>query len=95
MKVKFDLGFRGVARSFRNEICILAPGSCMPACQANCDCRSRKETLAEDEASERAMAIAREAGPKPMQIRSWTDVAGDDFEILDDLSFVSRCDSSY
>lgn len=57
----------------------------MPACQANWDCRSRKETLAEDEASERAMAIAREAGPKPMQMRSWTDVAGDDFEILEDL----------
>lgn len=35
MKVNFDLGSLGVARSFKNEICIFAPGSCMPACQAN------------------------------------------------------------
>ena len=51
----------------------------MPECHANWDWRSRKETLGEVEASSRAMAMAREAGPNPMQIRSSTEVCGDAF----------------
>lgn len=77
MNVNFDLGSLGVARSLRNDICIFAPGSCMPACHANWGCFSRKRTLGLDEKEERfdcvswrAMAIASDAGPKPMQRRS-------------------------
>ena len=72
--MNFDLGSRGVARSLRNDICILAPGSCIPACQANWCCFSRKRALGEEVmlASWRAMAIASEAGPKPTQRRSRT-----------------------
>jgi len=75
MNVNFDLGSRGVARSLRKEICIFAPGSCIPACQANWDCFSRKSAfggLEEDAGtlSWRAMAMAKEAGPKPTQSKS-------------------------
>lgn len=76
MNVNFERGLRGVARSFMKEICILAPGSCIPACQANWGCFSRKRVLGAGEeedwvfASWRAIAMASEAGPKPMQRRS-------------------------
>lgn len=89
MKVNFDLGFRGVARSLRKDICIFAPGSCMPACQANSVCRSRNETFTEEEASERAMAIARDAGPKPMQMRSWIEIVGLEIAMFEELGLVS------
>jgi len=49
MKVKVDVGERGVARSLRKEICIFADGSCIPACQANVDWRSRKRDFGGDE----------------------------------------------
>lgn len=82
MNVNFDRGSRGVARSFRKEICIFAPGSCMPACQANWGCFSRKRTFGEGAlfgaVSWRAMAIAREAGPNPMQRRSRVSLAGEE-----------------
>lgn len=47
----------------------------MPACQAKRGCFSMYNTfgggLDEEEVSCNAIAIAREAGPKPIQIRSW------------------------
>jgi hypothetical protein len=69
-----------VARSFKKEICMCAPGSCMPACHAKAGWRSRRRILGDDlmplvrvlRESWRAMAIAREAGPRPMQMRSCT-----------------------
>ena len=72
-----DCGFRGVARSLRNDICIFAPGNCIPECHANWLCRSRNETLGPGPRrcaflSSRAMAMARDAGPNPIQIRSCT-----------------------
>ena len=80
MNVKWLLGFRGVARSLRKDICIFAPGSCIPECHAKAGCRSRNNAVGRvdlDGNSLRAMAIAREAGPKPMHMRSrgasWRD----------------------
>ena len=73
MNVKWLRVFRGVARSLRNEICILAPGSCIPECHANLGWRSRNSALGRFDRegnSLRAIAIARDAGPKPMQIKS-------------------------
>lgn len=80
MNVKWLLGFLGVARSFKNEICILAPGSCIPECHAKAGCLSRNKDVGRvdfEGNSLRAIATAREAGPNPMQIRSrgafWCD----------------------
>ena len=82
MNVNCDLGSRGVARSFRKEICILAPGSCIPACHANWGCFSRNRDFGAGEVvwvSWRAMAIANDAGPNPTQRRSRSS-SGDDLE---------------
>lgn len=81
MNVNFERGSRGVARSLRKDICIFAPGSCIPACHANWGFFSRKRAFGDGErvgVSWRAMAIAREAGPKPMHRRSRT--SSDDWE---------------
>lgn len=82
MKVNFDLGSRGVARSFKKLICIFAPGNCMPACHAKLGCFSRKRIEGAGEVlgavSWRAIAIAREAGPKPMQRRSRVSLGEED-----------------
>ena len=71
-----------VARSFMKEICILDPGTNIPECHANCFCLSRKQTLgrqlvwaadlfnAGSKASCKAMAMAKDAGPKPTQTTS-------------------------
>ena len=90
-KVNSLRGFRSVARSFMKEICILAPGSSIPACHANWACRSRNRTFGlrfnpawdsvfgqseEASVSSRAIAIAREAGPNPTHIRSWSSSGG-------------------
>ena len=82
MNVNLLCGFRGVARSFMNEICIFAPGSCIPACHAKDGWRSRKSALGgelEDASgdSARAIAIAKDAGPKPIQIKSSGESFGD------------------
>lgn len=78
MNVNGEHGSLGVARSFKKEICMWAPGSCMPACHAKSDCFSRNWTLGRTRdsgaklksLSDNAIPIARDAGPKPMQTRS-------------------------
>ena len=60
------------------------PGRSMPQCQENSDWRSRKRTRAARRRSSRAQAIAREAGPKPTQIRSYGGPS------MQDLSFVRK-----
>src|SRR5438034_8887512 len=63
-----------------NDICIFEPGRSIPECHPNAVCRSRKHTfgshsicglsLLGSRTSCSAIAIAREAGPNPMQMRS-------------------------
>lgn len=75
MKLNRDIGFLKVARSLRNEICMVVDGSSMFRCQPNEGCRSKKWDLtgccgALAPCSSKAIASDMLDGPKPMPTTS-------------------------